>query len=74
MKIGCDVGGVITRRARKICHTIKPRKWYDNVKTATFGCVEAVKSMVDLVGPENFYFVSKAKPPMQAKIRVWLAQ
>ena len=64
--VGCDIGGVITRRARAVRYTTKPPKWYDNVKTATPGCVEAVKSRVDLVGPENFYFVSKAKPPMQA--------
>ena len=31
-------------------------------------------SLVDLVGPETFYFISKAKPPMQAKIRVWMDQ
>jgi hypothetical protein len=73
-RIGCDIGGVLTRRARTTKHTTKQPKWHDNVKTATFGCVEAVKSLVDLVGPENFYFVSKAKPPTQAKIRVWMNQ
>ena len=32
----------------------------------------AVGFEVKLVAPENFYFVSKAEPPMQAKIRNWM--
>ena len=71
-RVGCDIGGVITRRAPSRRGAVRQQRWYDDVKSATPGCVDAVRAMVKMVGPENFYFASKAKPPMQAKIRKWL--